>query len=145
MANRKSAPTPMQKQFAETLEEQRFEMFLHVARELTGRAKQRQLQKGKALDWEAFNTWFNKQYEGYSADEMLEEILSKVYWLSSEQAVIDLHFRYIKSAVKASHKKKATDDNEEIDDFIKKSMTTPDKGDKILLGAGFVLPAHPPH
>jgi hypothetical protein len=40
MANRKSAPTPMQKQFAETLEEQRFEMFLHVARELTGRAKQ---------------------------------------------------------------------------------------------------------
>ena len=57
MANRKSAPTPMQKQFAETLEEQRFEMFLHVARELTGRAKQRQLQKGKALDWEAFNTW----------------------------------------------------------------------------------------
>ena len=50
MANRKSAPTPMQKQFAETLEEQRFEMFLHVARELTGRAKQRQLQKGKALD-----------------------------------------------------------------------------------------------
>ena len=47
MANRKSALTPMQKQFAETLEEQRFEMFLHVARELTGRAKQRQLQKGK--------------------------------------------------------------------------------------------------
>lgn len=74
MANRKSAPNPMQKQFAETVEEQRFEMFLHVARELTGRAKQRQLQKGKALDWEAFNTWFNKQYEGYSADEMLEEI-----------------------------------------------------------------------
>ena len=119
MANRKSAPTPMQKQFAETLEEQRFEMFLHVARELTGRAKQRQLQKGKALDWEAFNTWFNKQYEGYSADDMLEEILSNVYWLSSEQAVIDLHFRYIESAVKASHKKKATDDNEEIDDFVK--------------------------
>jgi len=24
-------------------------------------------------------------------------------------------------------------------------MTTPDKGDKILLGAGFYLPAHPPH
>jgi len=23
-------------------------------------------------------------------------------------------------------------------------MTTPDKGDKILLGAGFILPAHPP-
>lgn len=119
MATRKSAPTPMQKQFAETVEEQRFEMFLHVARELMGRAKQRQLPKGKALDWEAFNSWFNKQYESYSADEMLEEILSNVYWLSSEQAVIDLHFRYIESAVKASHKKKATDDNEEVDDFIK--------------------------
>jgi hypothetical protein len=50
---------------------------------------------------------------------MLEEILSNVYWLSSEQAVIDLHFRYIESAVKAYHKKKATDDNEEVDDFIK--------------------------
>jgi hypothetical protein len=49
----------------------------------------------------------------------VEEILSNVYWLSSEQAVIDLHFRYIESAVKASHKKKATDDNEEIDDFVK--------------------------
>lgn len=119
MANRKSAQTPMQKQFAETLEEQRFEMFLHVARELTGRAKQRQLPKGKALDWEAFNTWFNKQYEGYSANELLEEILSNVYWLASEQAVIDLHFRYIESAVKAANKKKATDDDEDLDDFVK--------------------------
>jgi hypothetical protein len=74
MATRKSAQSPMQKQFSETYSEQRKEMFLHVARELTGRAKQRQLPKGKALDWEKFNEYFNNFYADATADEILEEI-----------------------------------------------------------------------
>ncbi|NES95467.1 MAG: hypothetical protein F6K32_09575 [Desertifilum sp. SIO1I2] len=112
------APTPMQKQFADSYEEQRQEMFLHVARELTGRAKQRQLAKGKALDWEKFNEHFNHFYADYTADEILDEILNNCYWLASEQAVIDLHFRYIQDAVKAS-KRNVKEENDETDDFIK--------------------------
>jgi hypothetical protein len=121
MATRKSAQSPMQKQFSETYSEQRKEMFLHVARELTGRAKQRQLPKGKALDWEKFNEYFNNFYADATADELLEEILDNVYWLASEQAVIDLHFRYISDAVKAANAKKGKADGEDIDsdDFIK--------------------------
>ncbi len=112
--------TPMQKQFAANYEQQRLEIFLHVARELTGRAKQRSLPKGKALDWEKFNAYFEKAYSHYSADELLDEILSNVYWLASEQAVIDLHFRYLDDAIKAAKAKaKTNDDDEDEDDFVK--------------------------
>ncbi|MGK7872519.1 MAG: hypothetical protein AB4426_04175 [Xenococcaceae cyanobacterium] len=115
--------TPMQKQFAASYSQQRFDMFLNVARELTGRAKQRSLPQGKTLDWNKFNAYFEKAYSNYSADELLEEILSNVYWLASEQAVIDLHFRYLDDAIKAAKAKdKAKDEDEEDDDdldFIK--------------------------
>ncbi|NEO30429.1 MAG: hypothetical protein F6K36_08335 [Symploca sp. SIO3C6] len=112
--------TPMQKQFASSYEQQRFDMFLNVARELTGRAKQRSLPQGKALDWDKFNAYFEKVYSNYSADELLEEILSNAYWLSSEQAVIDLHFRYLDDAVKAAKAKGKTKDKDDDDlDFVK--------------------------
>jgi hypothetical protein len=88
--------SPMQKQFAATCEDKRKSMFLYVARELTGRAMQRKLSdKEKSLNWEKFNEYFNQYYADYTADEMLAEILSNVYWLASEQAVIDLYFRYL--------------------------------------------------
>lgn len=119
MATKVKAQTPMQKQFALSYDEQRKEVFLHVARELTGRAKQRQLPKGKALDWDKFNEHFNNFYADCTADEMLEEILSNCYWLASEQAVIDLHFRYISDAVKAANKKKADDNDDDDLDFVK--------------------------
>lgn len=109
--------TPMQKQFASDCEPKRKSMFLYVARELTGRYRQRHLPKGKQLDWEKFNKVFNKFYADYSADEMLEEILVNCYWLSSEQAVIDLYFRYLEDAVKNSKNSKANDDDN--DDFTK--------------------------
>ena len=88
--------SPMQKQFAATCEDKRKSMFLYVARELTGRAMQRKLaDKDKSLNWEKFNDYFNQYYDDYTADEMLAEILGNVYWLASEQAVIDLYFRYL--------------------------------------------------
>jgi hypothetical protein len=116
--------TPVQKQFAANYEQQRFDTFLHVARELTGRAKQRSLPKGKALDWDKFNAYFEKTYRDYSADELLDEILSNVYWLASEQAVIDLHFHYLDDAIKASKAKTKTksnddDEYEDEDNFVK--------------------------
>ncbi|MBE9228560.1 hypothetical protein IQ264_24400 [Phormidium sp. LEGE 05292] len=111
--------SPMQKQFADNYEEQRKEMFLHVARELTGRAKQRQLPKGKALDWEKFNEYFNNFYADHTADEMLDELLNNCYWLASEQAIIELHFRYVQDAVKASKRNAKDEDDDDNDDFIK--------------------------
>ncbi|MBP0017021.1 MAG: hypothetical protein J7647_05605 [Cyanobacteria bacterium SBLK] len=104
--------TPMQKQFAADCEAKRKECFLGVARELTGRAKQRELSaKDKSLDWEKFNAYFEKAYADYDSEEMLEEILNNVYWLADEQAVIDLRFRYLRDAQEAANGKRHHDDD----------------------------------
>lgn len=121
MAKAKSSQqlTPMQKQFASNCEQKRFECFLYVAKELTGRAKQRELKaKKKSLDWDKFNKYFEKAYEGYSADEMLAEILDNVYWLADEQAVIDLRFRYLRDAQENANGHSQVEE-ENDDDFAK--------------------------
>lgn len=107
--------SPMQKQFSDNYEEKRKAMFLYVAKELTGRAKQRSLPEGKSLDWEKYNDYFNSYYADYTADEILEEILSNCYWLATEQAVIDLYFHYLNDVTKANGNGK---DNDE-DEFVK--------------------------
>ncbi len=120
MANKKQQ-NPVQKQFASDYEAKRKDCFLAAARELTGRAKQRELtDKGKALDWEKFNAHFEKVYADYSSEEILEEILDNVYWLASEQAVIDLRFRYLRDAQEAaSSKRNIKKRNDDDDDFAK--------------------------
>jgi hypothetical protein len=94
----------MQRQFANTYEDKRKAMFLYTARELTGRAMSREyIAKEKSFDWDKFCEYFESQYETYSADEMLNEILTNCYWLASESQVIDLYFRYQEDARKNSN------------------------------------------
>lgn len=119
---KKQNQTPMQKQFAGSYEGKRKEMFIMVAKELTGRAKHRELKgKDSALNWEKFNKYCEEFYADYSADELLEEILNTVYWLANEQAVIDLYFRYLRDAQEAANgtksKKKPNEDNEDDEEF----------------------------
>lgn len=120
MAN-KTKQTPMEKQFAGDYEAKRKDCFLAAARELTGRAKQRELtEKGKALDWDKFNAYFEKVYADYNSEEMLAEILDNVYWLADEQAVIDLRFRYLRDAQEAaSGKRNSKKHDDDDDDFAK--------------------------
>lgn len=121
MAN-KNKQTTMEKQFAGDYEAKRKDCFLAAARELTGRAKQRELtEKGKALDWDKFNAYFEKVYADYNSEELLEEILDNVYWLASEQAVIDLRFRYLRDAQEAASGKRnnSKKHNDDDDDFAK--------------------------
>lgn len=90
-------------------------LVFYVARELTGRAMNRKLtDKEKSLDWEKFNEYFNQFYSNHSADELLEEILSNVYWLASEQAVIDLYFRYLDDAQRNSNNGNGKAKSEEL-------------------------------
>ncbi len=113
-------PTPMPKQFAGNYEQKRLDCFLYTARELTGRAKQRELSaKGKTLDWEKFNAHFEKAYANYTADEMLAEILNNVWWLADEASVIDLYFRYISDAQKNANNGKQKQNEQDDDEFSK--------------------------
>lgn len=118
-ANSKRQLTPMEKQFAHSCDKKRFDCFVYVAKELTGRAKQRELKANKkSLDWDKFNQYFEKAYQGYSADEILAEILDNVYWLADEQAVIDLYFRYLRNAQENANGHSQEDEDDD-DDFAK--------------------------
>jgi hypothetical protein len=99
-------------------EEKRQRMFLYVAKEVSGRSLARSYRESKKeLDWQAFSDKFNKEYENYSSDELLEEILANVYWLKSEEQVIDLYFKYLNDAKKNSSSKS---ENKEFElDFSK--------------------------
>jgi hypothetical protein len=99
-----SSLTLMQKVFIDC-EEKRRAMFMYVARELTGRAKQRKyIAEDKSLDWNKFNDYFEESYQGYSADELRDEIIANVYWIVNEQQIIELYFRYLEDARKNSNK-----------------------------------------
>jgi hypothetical protein len=112
----KSNVSIMQKQFANTYEDKRKAMFLYTARELTGRAMSREyIAKEKSFDWNKFCEYFESEYENYSANEMLTEILNNCYWLASESQVIELYFRYQEDARKNSNKESKQKSLKEFD------------------------------
>ncbi len=104
--------TPMQQQFSSTYETRRKARFLYVAKEVTGRAIQREaIAANKSFNWKKFTEYFDQYYANYTSDQLLAEILNNVDWLASEQAVIDLYFTYQKDAKKHANNNKQTSDN----------------------------------
>ena len=104
--------TPMQTQFASGYETKRKSCFLYVAKEVTGRAIQREaIAANKSFNWKKFTEYCDQYYANYTSDQLLVEILNNVYWLASEQAVIDLYFTYQKDAKKQTTNNKQTSDN----------------------------------
>ena len=107
----------MQKYLGKSREVRRASMFRYVAKELLGRYLAREHKtKEKKFSWEKFAAKFEAEYKDYSAEKMLQEILDNCHWLTTEQAVIDLYYRYCEDASKRSGNGKNNNDDDFVDD-----------------------------
>lgn len=108
--------TALGKLFSANYEEIRRRMYLYVAQEIAARYSARQLAKsGKGLNYKSLKRKVAKSYEEMNSQQILEDILHNVYWLASEQAVIDLYYRYQDDAAKANERK---EEEEEENDLV---------------------------
>ena len=112
---RRTSQSLMQKIFADA-DERRHKAIYYVAKEVSGRALSRvHKDKGKKFNWDAFGKKFEQSYGKYSADELLNEILENVYWLTSEAEVMELYFRYMRDIDKATSKQKESSESDDLD------------------------------
>ena len=117
-SNKTQKLTLAQQVFAEKYEERRHYAIFYTLKELIGRELNRTMRKEEqSLDWEAFREEFDEEYSEYSSDELLQEIFDNIYWISTEEQVMNLFFHYRETAQQRAEQSK---NNKKVTKFRRK-------------------------